>query len=64
MSPLVSIIMPACNEEDCIQAAARSILDQTYPHLELLVVDDCSTDATPELLGKIADLRCIDRVHP
>lgn len=44
--PLVSVIMPAFNAEATIEAAARSILRQTWGNLELLIVDDASTDGT------------------
>ena len=47
---LVSIIMPVHNEEFYLRAAIDSVLDQTYPHWELLVIDDCSTDASPDII--------------
>jgi len=51
--PLVSICIPARNEEDVIERAVQSVLRQTYPNVELLVLDDKSTDATSAILGKI-----------
>ncbi|MGY6560065.1 MAG: glycosyltransferase family 2 protein [Nitritalea sp.] len=45
-SPLVSIILISYRQEDFIEAALRSILALDYPHLELLLADDASPDAT------------------
>jgi glycosyltransferase involved in cell wall biosynthesis len=44
--PLISVYMPTFNRVDMVQRAIRSVLAQDYPHLELLVVDDASTDTT------------------
>ena len=48
--PLVSIIMPAYNSASTIERAINSVLRQTYKAWELLIVDDCSTDSTPQIL--------------
>lgn len=48
--PLVAAIMPAFNAERTILEAVQSVLDQTYPHLELIVCDDGSSDGTATLL--------------
>ena len=48
--PLVSIIIAAFNGEKFIQHSLKSCLTQTYPHLEILVVDDKSTDNTAEIV--------------
>jgi len=45
-----SIIMPTWNRETIIPKAINSILDQTYPHWELIIIDDGSTDNTQEVL--------------
>src|SRR5690348_265025 len=54
--PRVTIIAPAKNEEACILGAAQSFLGMDYPDLEVLFVDDESTDSTFELLQKAYDL--------
>lgn len=52
---LVSVIMPSYNSADTIAASIESVLAQTYPHWELLVSDDCSTDHTFELIRDYAE---------
>lgn len=56
--PMVSIVVAALNEADTIAPALRSLLAIDYPRLEVIVVNDRSTDATPEIIDDIA------RVHP
>jgi glycosyltransferase involved in cell wall biosynthesis len=53
-TPRVSVVVPARDEERGIEAAVRSHLSQAYPNLEVIVVDDRSTDATPAILAKLA----------
>ncbi|SFB27354.1 Glycosyl transferase family 2 [Lentibacillus halodurans] len=48
--PKVSVILPAYNAEDGIATAIESILTQTWQNIELLVVDDCSTDQTKDIV--------------
>lgn len=54
--------MPAYNVAAYLDAAARSALDQTYPQLELLIVDDGSTDGTPQVAETVRQ-RDPDRVR-
>lgn len=62
MNPVVSIIIPAYNEEDCITATLQAIRDNPpHDHYEVLVVDNGSTDRTPVLV-KEAGVRLIS--HP
>jgi chlorobactene glucosyltransferase len=51
--PLISICIPARNEERNIRASVDAALAQDYPNLEVIVWDDCSTDATPEILRQL-----------
>ena len=51
---LISIIMAAYNAEKTIGHSINSVLDQTYPNFELLVVNDCSTDGTEKLVESFA----------
>lgn len=53
--------MPVWNGEKYLRAAVDSILNQTFTDLELIVIDDGSTDATPEILRSYSDPRL--RVH-
>jgi glycosyltransferase involved in cell wall biosynthesis len=50
MAPTYSVIVTAYNEEECIASAIASILSQTHDDLELIVVDDGSTDGTAEAI--------------
>jgi chlorobactene glucosyltransferase len=59
--PLISVIIPARNEERNIRRCIQALRNQTYPHLELIVVDDRSTDQTPSILVQLAQLD--DRLH-
>ena len=47
---LVSVIMPAYNAEKTINKAIDSVISQTYKNLELIVINDKSTDLTGEIL--------------
>ena len=49
--PLVSVVVPVYNVEEYVTRCVKSIIDQTYPNLEILLVDDGSTDRS----GKICD---------
>ena len=54
MTPRVSVVMPVRDGERFLDEAVESILGQTVSDLELLVVDDGSTDSTPELLARLS----------
>jgi hypothetical protein len=50
----VSVIMPVHNGEDYLRISVASILSQTYPHFEFIIVDDGSTDGTGAILAELA----------
>ena len=52
--PLVSVMMPVYNGGPYLRAAVESVLAQTHPHLELVAVDDGSTDGSRQLLAEFA----------
>ena len=49
-SPLVTVIMPCYNAEKLIAESIDSVVAQTYPNWELIVVDDCSSDSSSEIV--------------
>lgn len=53
-TPLISVLMTAYNREDYIADAIESVLASTYTNIELIVVDDCSKDATVEVARSYA----------
>lgn len=55
--PLISVIMSVYNEEQYVEKSIRSILNQTEQDFEVIIFDDCSTDATPDLIERIQDDR-------
>ncbi len=54
---LVSVITPTYNRAGLVKQAIRSVLAQTYPHLEMLIVDDGSTDDTKAVVQSFSDSR-------
>lgn len=54
---LVSVIMPSWNTSNFIAESIQSVIDQTYENWELIIVDDCSTDNTDEVVAEFTDKR-------
>ena len=52
--PLVSIVMPAYNAEEYISDSVASVLNQTLRNIELIIINDCSSDKTLELIKKFS----------
>jgi glycosyltransferase involved in cell wall biosynthesis len=65
-TPLVSIVLPTYNGSRYLSEAIESCLGQTYTNWELIVVDDCSTDVTPEIIASYVakDSRIRSLRHP
>ncbi len=53
--PLVTAIIPAKDEETTLADCLNTVITQSYPNMEILVIDDRSTDATPEIARKFAE---------
>jgi glycosyltransferase involved in cell wall biosynthesis len=58
MNKLISIITPSYNSEKFVVQTLQSIIAQTYTHWELLIIDDCSTDSSTEVIQTFADKDC------
>ena len=69
MAPLVSVIIPTYDSEKHVLSAVNSVLTQSMPDLEVIVIDDASTDRTVELLAELDDdrltvVRCDENLGP
>ena len=54
---LITVIIPTYNRAHLIKDAAYSVLNQSYKNIELIIIDDCSTDDTAEVVKSINDPR-------
>lgn len=59
---LISVCIPAYNHEKYVEQAIRSVLEQDYPHIELIVVDDCSQDDTWPII-KALEKECCETLE-
>jgi glycosyltransferase involved in cell wall biosynthesis len=58
----VSVVIPVYNSERFLQESIESVIDQTYPHLEIICVNDGSTDNSLEILNSFSDkIKIIDK---
>ena len=55
MTPEISLIMSVYNGEDYLEEAIESVLNQTFKAFELIVINDCSTDSTGEILKQFSE---------
>lgn len=62
-SELVSVIIPVYNTKDCLENSVQSILKQTYSPIEIIMVDDGSTDGSGELLDYLAQIYPLRVIH-
>lgn len=61
--PLVTCLVAVKDEADMIETCVRSILGNTYPFMQVIVVDDCSTDGTGEILDELAATGDLEVLH-
>ena len=62
-APLVSVVIPVFNGERFLAAAIQSVLDQTHRPLELIVVDDGSSDGSATVARSFEGVRVIEQEH-
>jgi glycosyltransferase involved in cell wall biosynthesis len=63
-APLISIVLICYNQQDYVGEAVDGVLAQTYSPLEILILDDCSTDATADVIqSRLAARQTRHRVH-
>ena len=55
MKPKISVIVPVYNVENYVSKCLDSLFKQTYENLEIIIVDDCSTDKSKEVVSKLIE---------
>ena len=63
IAPKISLIMSVYNGEDYLSEAIDSVLNQTFEDFELIIINDCSTDGTSEILSEYAKADARVKVH-
>jgi len=61
--PSITMLIPAHNEENNLEAAVKSVLDQGYPNLRIIIIDDASTDGTAKIGRKLAKKRNVSYIR-
>jgi glycosyltransferase involved in cell wall biosynthesis len=61
--PLLSVIIPTYNEERDLSESIKSLQKQTYPHFEIIVVDDGSDDKTRDIASSFKEIRLYTQNH-
>lgn len=62
-TPLVSVLIPCYNVEKYVIESINSILNQTYQNIEIIAINDCSTDSTPDKLEFLAKQDCRIKIY-
>ena len=62
VKPLVTIIVPVYNLEAYVAHGLKSLIEQTYSHLQIIVIDDASKDHSPQIIAHFAELD--SRIQP
>ncbi len=52
--PLVSVIIPNYNHAKYIEQRFKSIIEQSYPNIEIIIIDDCSTDGSRSIIERFS----------
>ena len=60
-STLISVVIPCYNQAHFLGEAIESVLNQTYPHVEVLVINDGSRDNTSEVAGSYSGVHCVEQ---
>src|SRR5258708_13357028 len=63
LEPLVSIVTPVYNGEQYLSECIESVLSQTYTHWDYVIVNNCSTDRTPDIAREYAARDARIRIH-
>ncbi|CAB9521220.1 Poly-beta-1,6-N-acetyl-D-glucosamine synthase [Seminavis robusta] len=62
--PRLSVIVPACNEAETIEKALETLALVEYPNLEIIAINDRSTDATGDIINRVASAATQGRITP
>src|SRR5574341_762936 len=62
-SPLISVVIPTHNRSGLLPRAIKSVLGQSYPHFEVIIVDDASLDGTQEVVEALGNGRLLYLRH-